>query len=201
MRCLLIGGLLVFAGYASANSVLFTSYVGNDAGASTTTSDYEGIQFTATGTGSLFQVMVSPLALGATSPVTWPLTLYTDSAGEPGTVLETWNISVSNSGTVPIMVASVVQPMITAGDVYWLVVQNTTQTSIADMGWENYSGDTGGFWTAEFNTLNTMAQAFPTEGLAGAELTTTPEPSSSALLGAGCVVLLGIVSMRKAPSR
>ena len=195
MRRLLFGGLLLFVGHASA-SVLFTSYVGIDVGGSTTTSDYEGIQFTATGSGSLFQVTVSPFALDATGPVIWPLTLYTDSAGEPGTALETWNISVPGFGTGPITVASVIQPTITGGDVYWLVVQNTTQASIADMGWENYNGDTGGLWTAEFGTLNTMIQDFPTEALAGAELDTVPEPASSALLGAGCLVLLGITSMR-----
>jgi len=197
MRPLLIGGLLLFAGHASAG-VLFTSYVGNDAGGSTTTSDYEGIQFTATGSGSLFQVLVSPFAFGATNPVTWPLTLYTDSAGEPGTALETWDISVTGSGVVPIIVTSVVQPMITAGDVYWLVVQNTTPGSITAMGWENYSGDLGGFWIGDFNTLNSMIQVFPTEGLAGAELTTTPEPGSSILLVAGGLILLGIARMRKA---
>ena len=54
-----------------------------------TTSDYEGIQFTATGSGSLFQVTVSPFALDATSPVMWPLTLYTDLPGNRAQRLET----------------------------------------------------------------------------------------------------------------
>ena len=47
------------------------------------------------------------------------------------------------------------------------------------------------FWTAEFNTPNTMTQDFPTEGLAGAELDTAPEPASA--LAHGLPGLPGIV--------
>jgi len=201
MRCL-FGGLLacLVAGHVKAD-VLFTSYVGSDIGGYTTTSDYEGIQFTATASGTLFQVIVSPFALDATSPVTWPLALYTDSGGEPGgTPLETWNVSVTGSGTTPITEASVVHPTITAGTVYWLVIQNTTPASIADMGWEGYSGDIGGYWDGATDTLTSMTNYYPTDGLIGAELDTAPEPGSIAFIGAGCLFLLAM-RMHKARVR
>ena len=179
-------------------SVLFTSFIGSDAGGDTTNSTFEGLQFTATASGQLWQVIFQGFPLDSANPVTWPLTLYQDAGGEPGVALETWNVSNLSSAALRVTLDSVVQPTITAGQTYWLVLQNTTPGTVADMGWEVYNGTTLGYDIGQSDALNSMANAFPGTPGAGLELDSVPEPASSALIGAGCLLLLAMAWRRKA---
>jgi hypothetical protein len=201
MRYLLLGGLLAsLLGAPAMADVLFTSFVGTGLGGDTTTSTFEGLQFTASASGQLGQVIFQGSPLSTSSPVTWPLTLYSDSGGEPGTPLESWNVTLSSFFEPPITLASVAQPTITAGDIYWLVLQNTTPASVADMAWEVYNGTSLGYFTGEFDTLSSMANAFPGNAGAGVELDsiTTPEPAGAARwIGAACLLLVATLRMRK----
>lgn len=181
--------------------MLFTSFAGSSLGGDTTTSTFEGLQFTATASGQLGQVIFQGSPLSTSSPVTWPVTLYTDSGGEPGTPLESWNVTLSSFPVAPITLASVVQPTITAGAVYWLVLQNTTPASVADMAWEVYDGTSSGYFVGQIDTLSSMANAFPGTAGAGVELdSVAPEPASSTLMGAGCLLLAATLRMRKGRS-
>jgi hypothetical protein len=58
MRYLLLGGLLAsLLGVPAIADVLFTSFVGTALGGDTTTSTFEGLQFTASASGQLGQLI------------------------------------------------------------------------------------------------------------------------------------------------
>lgn len=134
--------------------------------------------------------------------------LTTNSAGVPGAVLESW-LGIAGTAVPPTNVTtlnSVLNPALTSGTEYWLVVGPSTSDS--DVGW-NYTWDVAatnsnsrsngtpgmagiplltGPWGPHDNTLT---NAFQIDGTPNNTPPPTPEPGTLSLLGAG---FLGLVA-------
>jgi hypothetical protein len=141
---------------------------GNDAEGNT----YFSTTFIATNGGNLNTLTME--LDGTTSPVT--VGLYTNSAGQPGTLLESWTAVIPiGGGAIPPVVpattlTSLVRPYLSAGTQYWIVL---TQSSPFQIRWYlNDTGVTGGFWTG--STINTQVDVFPGIPTPGIQLTAGP---------------------------
>jgi len=104
---------------------------------------YFATSFTATASGNLAS-LETDLA-GTTSPIT--VSLYTNSAGEPGTLLESWTTPIPYGTNfpppAPIVLTSVLNPPLFTGSVYWVVLQAPP----FQVSWTgNDEGITGGIW-------------------------------------------------------
>jgi hypothetical protein len=77
---------------------------------------FAGTNFTTTGAGPLSTVLTN---IDTTAPLT--IGLFTNSAGQPGALLESWTVPVT-SGAQLITLTSVVNPVLSSGTPYWLVI-------------------------------------------------------------------------------
>lgn len=146
---------------------------------------FDGVSFVASNTGALTQIQVALRAEDA--PFNQDAALYSDSGGEPGTLLESLSLPVS--GTEIATVNSLVNPVLTAGDTYWFVLLNPTPGSLNWLG--NDEGVMGGVWDG--STLTTIT-GDPTKPAAAIELTGNatgvPEPSAAGTFALGALALL-----------
>lgn len=155
--------------------------------------------FTAPVTAALYQINVvvqyqdfPSAGVTGTSPML--LTLLTDSGNSPGTPIESWTVPLSPSDTSLIIVTvnSVTDPLLLAGDQYWVseVPADPVHTGI---GWGLASGielpiagsETGmnsGWMATDLN----IANEFSVSGTA-----TVPEPGT---FGIGALVLLSMLA-------
>jgi hypothetical protein len=109
------------------------------------------------------------------------------------TILESWTL---NSASLPAFgtssgatesLSSVLNPLLTAGQWYWIEV--APQSSTVSIAWnQNSIGNSGNLWS-NFGGGVQFLGALEVTGHA------TPEPSSIALVGAG--VLVGLIRLRK----
>ena len=126
-------------------------------------------------------------------PNTLTINLDADAGGIPGATLESFTItgampavgSVSSGNLV--VATSVLDPLLTAGSSYWVVLNAPSPTFV---GWNlNSTGDMGAFYYTRGGKVvlsGTQSQgAMLITGLA------VPEPSSLVLAGIGAVVILG----------
>ena len=153
-----------------------------------------GTTFTATSSGFLSQVLVP---IGDDPLQTLTFDLYADNgAGQPGALLEAWSNMTVPQFTALFTVASVVHPLILAGDAYWFTA---TSPNIPANG-TNFGlqwGDSpvlssGGIWAPDgsggwANIFNTAPNISPQAGI---ELDSVPEPASWALFGVGLATVL-----------
>ncbi len=151
------------------------------------------MQFTLTSSGFLTDVQIPLQDSGSTSD-NYAIKIAADSAGSPGTVLDSMPLTgVPNTPTVEV-VNSVSQPFLTAGTTYWIEVGAlspgaTTSWFVADQpvsgGNETLSSDGGSHWNSP-NFTSTQS-AFELDG-------GIPEPATFAIAGAG---LLALAALRR----
>jgi hypothetical protein len=135
---------------------------------------FAGTAFTTTGAGELATIF---LGIGTTtSPATGGL--YTNSSGEPGTLLESWTFSAPNVGFPSETLTSVAHPFLSSGTQYWFVLKLEIGQN---GGWlSNDQAISGGIWLG--STADTLSQMFTNTPTPGIQLTSVPEPSSRILL-------------------
>jgi hypothetical protein len=128
---------------------------------------------------------------GQTDPITVALTQT--SGGIPGPVVESFTIAGNTLGplgnnNVPILLTSLLHPLLNAGTQYWITVSTSFNNAVAwnfnntgdlDHDVEAQSLDGGSTWALPFG--NTRG-AF--------EVASVPEPDSLALLGSGGLLLV-----------
>ena len=188
---------LLFLGAIAIPSLQATVLYGNygsampgGGGQAKLSNTYGAVRMVATGSGSLSSI--TTWLDDETNAVATTAALYSDTAGEPGALLESWtlNIPFGNGFTwVPTTLTSLADPTITAGSTYWFVITNPgTSTTY----WErDDQGDKLGWWSG--STLTALAGvAVGSKAQLGIELdgtTSTPEPTTFALLALGLPVL------------
>jgi hypothetical protein len=119
---------------------------------------FAGTTFTTTGAGPLSTVLTN-----IDTPVPLTIGLYTNSAGQPGTLLESWTVPVT-SGAQLITLTSVVNPVLSSGTPYWLVI--TVPPNITFFWAQNNQGVNGGYAAgASINALSNSTAAFPTPAI------------------------------------
>jgi hypothetical protein len=148
-------------------------------GTDVSNTNFYATTFTTTGAGNLLTVLTS--FFSNSSPTT--MAFYTDAAGEPGALLESWSTAIPNSAGLTTL-TSVVNPFVSAGANYWFVITNPTPGSFSSFWNTNDQGVSGGFWTG--NSLTTLAQNFAGSAAPAIQLNAIPEPATWALVALGC---------------
>ena len=151
-----------------------------------------GTTFTSTGGGNLATIGIA--LKGVTSPVT--AGLYANSAGEPGSLLESWSFAVPGGSGFPApaltTLTSVLNPLLSSGTQYWFVIaQTSAQAAGFQITW--FANDlvvNGGVWAGP--SANALAQVFagsPTPGIVVTSAASVPEPATGMLLLVGALVV------------
>jgi hypothetical protein len=159
--------------------------------------NYMGFSFVASGSGSLNSILVPFASVGAL-PASVQISLYADSSSAPGLLLETWTALLSGNPihtpnqTIPLLtLTSIENPILTAGQEYWLIVAPTLE----GVGYAaNSQGVPGNLWfgfnLGSLQKLEGTALAMRIEGV--------PEPGSLTLFGVGGVSLMALGCIRRA---
>lgn len=197
-RATFSASLLIWAAAAAAPSiasadVMFTNFgagqsydtsTGNSVGNAFDGNNYAaGDTFVAPETQALTSISVA-LSCAFACPDDFTISLDADNGDAPGAALETFTVSALALGTFgnnnpPIVVTSVLHPVMTTGTQYWVTVTSPFSDSIA---WNlNLTGDT----SDEAQSTDGGATWFSPTGLTpGAyEVDGTPEPASLLLFG------------------
>jgi hypothetical protein len=157
-----------------------------------------GCQFTVGTTANLATIEVAAGLGFSTGTNQLTIDLDADSGGSPGSVIESFTIS----GAMPalgtfsmghlVAATSVLHPLLTAGSQYWVVlsIPNAGETNGA---WnDNSTGDVG---PVEQSSVGGTISGGNSLNLRGAmritALSSVPEPSSIAMMGASTVVIVG----------
>jgi hypothetical protein len=185
---------LLLAGQHCAGTILYSNFSSTypfpSPGGNTYAGNYFGTAFTTTAGGLLGTVTLG-LSDNEEVPVTGQVAgLYTDSGGEPGTLLESWTVSVPLDPGGLVTLTSTTNPAILSGTTYFLVFTNEAYSV------EWYENDTsvlGGIWIG--STLTGLSEDLTSSPALGIELTSVssvPEPATGTLVAAG-VLALGIL--------
>ncbi len=150
--------------------------------------DFMATSFVTTGSGNLSDILTPIFSLDAVS-----LGLYTDSSGEPGTLLESWNASVPGFPGVLGTITSVDHPFLSSGTPYWFTISLTAAQKDKLAWYENDQGLSGGIWLGtkvhallDF-TPDTAAPAIRLDATSAAPV---PEPAVGLLTSAGFFLLV-----------
>jgi hypothetical protein len=190
-----------------ADSVLFSNFgpgfshntsSGNPVGNAFDGNDYaEGGTFMPT-TSANFSSLDIALSCAFTCPDNFTVSLDANNAGIPGAALESFILSGASLGLLsannpPIVLSSVLEPLLAAGTEYWVTVSSDLNDSIAwnwnstgDTSSEAISTDGGTTWFAPSGLTPSAYQ------VNGASLSAVPEPSTLILmlLGFGLVLVV-----------
>jgi hypothetical protein len=138
---------------------------------------FMGTTFTTTVGGVL-----STISLSVAGQPNVTAALYTNSAGEPGTFLEGWNLSSQprlssqplSSLTPPPLttLTSLVNPYLFSGTQYWFVLSIPTSGQ-KEAWWSNDQDLLGGVWQSH-TSVNTLAQSRPGNHEVGIQVDSTP---------------------------
>jgi len=175
---------------ATIYSNVGAGFPGDSSALYTTAGTFFGTTFTTTGGGNLNTLSLD--IEGTTSPVT--VGLYANSAGEPGTLLESWSatIPIGTGFPAPALttLTSILNPSLSVATQYWVVL---TQASANQIDW--FGNDTsvaGGVWAG--SAIGSLGQSFATGLTPGITLTSTapavPEPTTWVLLSAPLIAML-----------
>jgi hypothetical protein len=149
---------------------------------------YFATGFTTTGAGDLASISV---AIGVdNSDLSNTMGLYTDSAGQPGTLLESWSGAPPSGSPPPVTtLTSALHPLLSSGTQYWFVITQNTDFAVL---WYVYNqAAIGEIWVG--NSLGAPGRTFPmTPPAIQLDSSDVPEPASAVPLGFGCSALLAI---------
>jgi len=133
------------------------------------------------------------------------LGLYTDSNDQPGSLLESWSITVPGFPGTLTTIPSVLNPVLSAGTQYWFVVTVTDAQKNKLAWYENDQNVSGGVWAG--NSLDQMlnfvsGSPMPAIELNTVETSAVPEPAGGTLLvmGLAGLAMLTIVSRSRSKS-
>jgi len=182
--------MLMLLGTSSARAeVLFTDWtsltqVGSGylslSNITTPVTSYQALAnpFSTTDTATLTSIDVVMDTRGG-APIT--LALASDSNGLPGSVLESWSLTLSGNTNALYSVTSLLNPVLTAGTTYWLEAlpgaNDNSGWGVTSFGHTIAVSHSAGIWTA---TTNEWESAFDVNGTAASA---TPEPSTFAMFG------------------
>ena len=184
-------------GLASAASaqIFYNNFNGTDSysgsgwtiSGGTTVSYFEAaFGFTSAASGQLGSITMSLFQV--TGVNAYKVMLWTDSAGLPGTMLGSWNLSnIGSFGAPATVINTPGGPTLTAGTKYWLSAQASDPSTWG--AW--YQTTTGASSTRGFKNASTAPWTnggVGTEG--GMRLQGVPEPVSCITLSAGALALL-----------
>jgi hypothetical protein len=193
MSKVILTSALLFAGLSSMRAGIIFSNIGAGYPADSNTglganAGYFGTSFIAGASGTLGEV---EFAVYEANPLALTAGLYTSSANQPGTLLESWNVSVPTSRFTLTTLTSVLNPVLSQGSEYWLVVSGPAETNLL---WVANDSDTLGGDDIGV-TLTSMIGYYPEEpgpGLAlltSAPVSQAPEPAAASLAGFGLLAL------------
>jgi len=156
--------------------------VGVNAWIFTNASGFIATTFTTTGAGPLSSVLLD--AGCSSTPIT--LGLYTNSAGQPGTLLESWTVPVTTVQLITL--TSVLNPVLSSGTQYWFVITIPSSSTI-EWAWNN-QGVNGGVWLgSSINALNEGSSPNPTPVI---QLNTQNAPNGTPLPPTLILTLCGL---------
>jgi len=145
---------------------------------------FVGIRFVTTSGGNL-----SSLVFAGSNTNSGPVTahLYADSAGIPGSVLETWSVLENGGGFTLNTITSILHPTLLTGTAYWFGIDNP---AIQFWG-QNDTFVPGGYWSGNAFPSGLVHQVATNREVAFQAFSSdAPEPTTGLLLVAGCFALL-----------
>jgi len=152
--------------------------------------DFMATPFVTTSGGNLGDILTPLFSLD--NPVS--IGLYTDSSGQPGTLLEGWSIDAPGFPGILTTIASVTNPLLSADTQYWLVI-TLTDAQKNELAWyENDQGIDGGIWAG--NSLTGLISFEPASPAPAIQLdmvgstSAMPEPGSGTLLAGLALILM-----------
>jgi hypothetical protein len=147
--------------------------------------DFMATTFSSSGGGTLENILTPVFSVN--SPVTFGL--YTNSGGQPGTLLESWNATVPGSPAQFVTLTSQLNPSLSAQTQYWFVI-SLSQAQKEELDWyQNNQGVDGGIFLG--NQLTGLDGFVPGSPAPAIQLVSVPEPASGILLGTS-LLLLGL---------
>ncbi len=186
----------------SAGTIVYTDFgagqaYDNSAGWNVGQGSSVAAGFDPSSSGTLLQVDVAIENLGAVDPLS--IMLETDSGGTPsGTVLDSWTASTGSiTGPAVYTFTSTLNPILTAGTEYWLVLSSSDPNEYwawmeNSIGTEGKDYNPGGGWNIQPDLVTPVFDietGTPASGPSG-----TPEPATLGLTALGC---LGILASRR----
>jgi hypothetical protein len=168
--------------------------VGDSAWIFVNTGGFIATTFTTTGSGPLSSVLVDIDC--SVTPVT--MGLYTNAAGQPGTLLESWTAPVTVAAQI-ITLTSILNPVLSPGTQYWFVITIPPNSYFEWV--ENNQALKGAIWFG--GAVNALAHGVPFELAAVIQLNTAipgpvPLPPTVLLTLAGLALAgLTFLWMRK----
>ncbi len=152
----------------------------------------EGDTFSPSFTGPLVSLQIA-LSCAFACPNNFTVSLNNDNGGQPGTAIESFMYAGTTLGTLgnnntPVVLTSVLQPVLTGGTAYWVEVQ--PDSSNADsIAWNlNLTGDSSSEAISTDGGATWFAPSGQTPGAYEVNAT-TPEPASLGLLLGGGLLL------------
>jgi hypothetical protein len=185
----------------------YNTAVGNVVGNGFDGNDYAEADTFTPGVTATFTSLEIALSCVFTCTDNFTVALTTNSGDAPSTALESFTVAGSSLGTFgannpPIVLNSVLNPVLTAGTQYWIAVSSDLNNSIewnvnstGDASDQAISTDSGATW---FSPSGQTPGAYEVDGTP--VVSAVPEPGSIALLFSACI-LCGIGAASRARHR
>lgn len=140
---------------------------------------YWGQEFTAMASGAVTSIATGAYTEANVTAAT--LGLYTSVAGQPGVLLESWNSGLTYY-TYATTFTSVLNPILTAGSEYWVVL---TETPGLNAQWTaSDEGAVGGIGNGSALNALSLDTTDPALGIEIDGVTAAPEPATAGMIGA-----------------
>ena len=194
-RALIVGALSCAIGGYAHGQIFYNNFLAGD---TSTTNGYafegggtlsyfeQGFSFTSGATGQLAKLTLSVFYVTGTNSAT--MTLWSDSAGLPGSALGSWtlnNLPSNGSGTAT-TTSFTGGPPLSSGTTYWLSVSVPVNSEST---WDQTSAGTIG--PRVFRSSSSSAFSNVGNGVQGGmRLEAVPEPTSLAALSLGALLVL-----------
>jgi hypothetical protein len=194
---------VVFSNFGAGFSynIISGNFAGNDFGGDVAA---EGDTFTPASSlnFSSLNIALSCFVTGL-CPDNFTVALNQDNGGVPGVALESFTVTGGSLGAfgssnAPLVLTSILKPLLTAGTAYWVTVSADANDSVVwnwnstgDPSIEAFSPDAGTSWFA----LGFTPGAYQVNATS-ATISDTPEPSTFVLLAPMMLLLLGLRNFR-----
>lgn len=148
--------------------------------------DFLATTFVTTGGGNLGTILTPLFSLNP--PVSFGL--YTDSADQPGALLENWSVPVPGFPAQIVTLNSAVNPFLSAGTQYWFVIALTSAQKNELAWYQNSQSVLGRVWAGfSLNGLLDFTPGSPAPAIQLNSTSPVPEPADGMLFGSGLTLL------------